>query len=141
MQWYVGVQLFVGPRLQHLDLTQQLRQASSPSSASALALGFAVLGTPLISLLSQLVSTISHTSPSFRLNALVVSNYFGSVSTLLRTLRGSVQHQLLQQLYKVLGSMEVLGDPLELVHSLGSGVADFFSHTRSVFTCPGWLFP
>lgn len=119
----------MGRQFQHLDLTEQLLSDSS-SSSSAVALGFAVLGTPVLSVLSQLVSTISHTSPSFRFNALVVSHYFGSVPALLLRLQTSVQQQLLRQVYKVFGAMEVLGDPLELVQSLGTGVADFFSHTR-----------
>mgnify|MGYP005993405373 CR=1 FL=1 len=126
------LKLFVGQRFQHLDLTQQMlsSDSSSSSSASAAALGLAVLGSPVLSILSQIVSTISHTSPSFRFNALVVSNYFGSVQNLLQTLQGSLLQQLLQQAYKVFGSMEVLGDPLELVENLGTGVAEFFSHTK-----------
>lgn len=127
---YVLIQLFVGHRFQHLDLTQQMLSTDSSSSTSAVALGLAVLGSPVLSVLSQLVSTISHTSPSFRFNSLVVSNYFGSLQALVQILKGSLQQQLLQQIYKVFGSMEVLGDPLELVESLGTGVADFFSHTK-----------
>ena len=89
----------------------------------------------MLSFLSQLVSTISHTSPSFRFNALIVTNYFGNLQNLLETLQISIQRQFLKQIYKVFGSMEVLGDPLELVESLGTGVADFFSHTRSLNYC------
>lgn len=127
----VHVELFVGQRFQHLDLTQQMLASDSASSSSSIALGLAVLGSPVLSVLSQLVSTISHTSPSFRFNSLVVSNYFGSLQALAQILKGSLLQQLLQQIYKVFGSMEVLGDPLELVESLGTGVADFFSHTKA----------
>lgn len=34
--------------------------------------------------------------------------------------------QALRQWYKVVGSVEVLGNPVGLVSSLGSGVMDFF---------------
>ena len=119
----------MGHRFEDLDLTQQML-ASDSASSSSVALGLAVLGSPVLSVLSQLVSTISHTSPSFRFNSLVVSNYFGSIQALVQILKGSLLQQLLQQIYKVFGSMEVLGDPLELVESLGTGVADFFSHTK-----------
>jgi hypothetical protein len=126
----------VSHQFQHLDLTQQMLQSdsssSSSSASSAVALGLAVLGTPVLSVLSQVVSSVSHTSPSFRFNSLVVSNYFGSLEMLGQTMMVSVQSQVLRQAYKVLGSLEVLGDPLELVQSLGTGVADFFSHTKSV---------
>jgi len=99
--------------------------------SESVAVGFAALGSPVLSFISGVIGTIAHVSPSFKFNELLVSNFFGVPEKFMKTMYVSFAHQILAQSYKLFGSMEVLGDPLSLFDNLGTGVADFFLKTRS----------
>ncbi|OQR98040.1 vacuolar protein sorting-associated protein [Achlya hypogyna] len=63
---------------------------------------------------------------SLHLNALHVSYSFSSISLLVSSVRQHYTTQCLRQIYSLIGSAEILGNPLGLVSNLGSGVKDFF---------------
>merc|ERR1711988_1329933 len=90
-----------------------------------------VLGGPVLSFVTGIVGSIAHVSPTLVFNEVVISNYFGSWHKLLKTLIASFRQQALVQTYKIFGSIEVLGDPLSLVDSVGSGVVQFYRRTRA----------
>eukprot|EP00850_Spirogloea_muscicola_P001736 SM000006S19501 [mRNA] locus=s6:1093208:1119415:+ [translate_table: standard] len=73
-------------------------------------------GFPLVTLVSV----------PLRLNSLVIDNAFQNSDMLVRSVGRHYILQALQEIHKILGSVDFLGDPMSLVHSLGTGVMDFF---------------
>ena len=67
----------------------------------SVAVGFAVLGSPVLLFLTRIIGSIAHVSPSLKFNELVVSNFFGVPDKLVRTLSISFANQTLAQTYKV----------------------------------------
>jgi hypothetical protein len=117
------MEIFIGPQFLHLD--------TSSSFERSVAIGFAMLGGPVLSFVSGIIGSIAHISPTLAFKEVVASYYFGSWYKLFRTLSASVRQQALTQAYKIFGSIEVLGDPLSLVDSVGSGVVQFYRETRA----------
>jgi len=100
-----------------------------------IAVGFAVLGGPLLSHLTQVLLSIAHISPVFVFKATHYEHYFGSSAVLYTQLVSKLAKQaLLQVSYKVFGSLELLGNPLSLLEDLNSGVSDFVSLTAEEVT-------
>eukprot|EP00455_Lapot_gusevi_P052294 TRINITY_DN7943_c0_g1_i2.p1 TRINITY_DN7943_c0_g1~~TRINITY_DN7943_c0_g1_i2.p1 ORF type:complete len:444 (-),score=53.09 TRINITY_DN7943_c0_g1_i2:84-1415(-) len=62
----------------------------------------------------------------FRINALIMEHVYGSVDVFAGPIVRHLERQGLLEAYKVFGSIQILGSPVELVSSLGSGVKDFF---------------
>ena len=65
-------------------------------------------------------------SAPLQLKALVLDNTFAPVGTLAQAIGDSYREQLLQQLYKLLLSVELLGNPRGLFQHLATGVTDAF---------------
>ena len=61
-----------------------------------------------------------------KLKALVLENAFAPADVLLASIGSSYKEQVLSQLYKVLLSFEVLGNPRGFFKKMGAGVHDFF---------------
>lgn len=59
--------------------------------------------------------SIAHVNPTFVFDELVVTQYCGSVGGLTGLVVSALTQQAVAQGYKVVGSMELLGDPLSLV--------------------------
>jgi hypothetical protein len=60
------------------------------------------------------------------LNSLIVQDAYGDVATLLQPIVQFYVSQGIRQGYKILGSVEFLGNPVSLVSGVGAGVKDFF---------------
>ena len=60
------------------------------------------------------------------LNSLIVQDAYGDVATLLQPIVQFYVTQGIGQGYKILGSVEFLGNPVSLVSGVGAGVKDFF---------------
>ena len=60
---------------------------------------------------------------------LIVRHSFGQQLDLARSMFRSLARQGAAQGYKVVGSMELLGDPVSLVGNMGTGVYQFFRKT------------
>lgn len=59
--------------------------------------------------------SIAHVNPTFVFDELVVTHYCGSIGGLSGLVVTAITQQAVAQGYKVVGSMELLGDPLSLV--------------------------
>lgn len=57
---------------------------------------------------------------------MILENVAYDQNGLVTTLTQHYTQKALVQAYKLLGSLEVLGNPIEMVDSLGTGVKDFF---------------
>eukprot|EP00753_Platysulcus_tardus_P001590 PLAT11403.1.p1 GENE.PLAT11403.1~~PLAT11403.1.p1 ORF type:complete len:1762 (+),score=844.46 PLAT11403.1:770-5287(+) len=65
---------------------------------------------------------------SLLLNGMEVDHVFASRGDLVRALTAHYRQQLLRQVHKLLGAVDVLGNPVRLVSGLGRGMSDFFIH-------------
>jgi hypothetical protein len=82
----------VGKKLLKFDLSQL---------DDSVAVGFAMLGTPVLSYITRVIGTIAHASPTLKFKELIVANYFGIPDNLLRILLVSITHQAVVQSLKV----------------------------------------
>ena len=106
-----------------LELEWLLRRGTMQTTGSHYAIEL------IMSLLSILGSNLSG-SPSLRFNEIVIHQCFTSSTSLFSQLEQSYTRQAVMQAYRVLGSTDLLGDPIGIVENLGSGVAQFFRITK-----------
>jgi hypothetical protein len=66
--------------------------------------------------------------------SLVLDNVFLNSDRLVRAVSNHYLIQGLQEIHKILGSLDLLGSPVSLVHSLGTGVMDFFTEPAKATT-------
>ncbi|CAM9838191.1 unnamed protein product [Scytosiphon promiscuus] len=109
-------------------------QAALEGDPEATAGGLTVLSGSFLTVLSVLGSSIAHVNPTFVFDELVVTHYCGSIGGLSGLVVTAITQQAVAQGYKVVGSMELLGDPLSLVSKLGDSVAQFFTKTKAEMT-------
>eukprot|EP00494_Astrolonche_serrata_P024325 UN24583 len=82
---------------------------------------------PASALMGFLASTVGSIEEApFRFNALMVDNAFGGIDTLLSPVISHFVNQGIKQAYKVFLSIELVGNPFQLVSGLGEGVKDLF---------------
>ena len=65
-------------------------------------------------------------SAKIKLNSLKCGHIFGSVDDITKKITKHYSRQFWNQLYKILGSIELLGNPVSLISNLGTGVSDLF---------------
>jgi vacuolar protein sorting-associated protein 13A/C len=63
---------------------------------------------------------------TFLLNALIITHSYTAHSELFTLITRHYMMQILKQAYRVLGAFDVIGNPLSLMSTLGTGVYDFF---------------
>ena len=98
---------------------------------SNLSLFFWQVGEVILSL----TSTISD-APIF-FHGFILENMFKSDSEVQRTLQEHYLHSAFRQLYKIVGSLELVGNPYGLLNSLSVGVVDFFYEpAHAIITSP-----
>jgi hypothetical protein len=74
---------------------------------------------------------------TFLLNALSIEHLYTTRAELLNLITHHYMVQLLKQAYRILGTFDVIGSPLTLFSTLGTGVYDFFYEpVRSLVTRP-----
>jgi hypothetical protein len=61
-----------------------------------------------------------------RINSLLLERAFGNVSLFIAALSSHFIAQGVKQAYKLLGSIDILGNPIDAISYLGTGVKDFF---------------
>jgi hypothetical protein len=71
------------------------------------------------------IANISDSNLQFK--SVILMHSFQTVRTLLRILAMNYGRQAVFQFYKVLGSSDLLGNPIGLIDNLGTGVIEFFS--------------
>ena len=89
----------------------------------------------VVEVILDLTSSVS--DAPIKLNCIKVENMFQTKSEVISRLQEHYFNAALGQLYKILGSLELVGNPYALVSSLGNGVFDFFYEpTRALVTNP-----
>lgn len=71
------------------------------------------------------VASISNSNLSF--SELVMTDLFVSQDVLMNTLVKNYSRQAIMQFYKLIGSSDIIGNPVGLVNKLGTGVYEFVS--------------
>lgn len=83
--------------------------------------------TPLLELARNLGFTlVSFENAPIRLNALTLRHAFGAMTDIQQPLQKHYMQQGIREAYKVIGSFDILGNPIHLVRDLGTGFKDFF---------------
>ena len=91
----------------------------------SMAVGFAILGGPLISYFSQILLSIAHISPVFQFRALSLPHYFGSSQVIyMKIVQRLLAQGRTQMYYKLFSSMELLGNPSSIVDDINAGIVD-----------------
>ena len=79
-------------------------------------------------IISSLLSTISNIEGvHIKLNGCELINFTGEWSELIKSIMINYQQNILIKLLKLFGAVDIIGDPLNLISSLGKGFKDFFS--------------
>lgn len=108
-----------------------IRNAGTVGLYSSLSLFFWQVGEVVL----NLTSTISDAPIYF--NGFFVPHMFKTESDVAKILQDHYLHSALGQLYKIVGSLELVGNPIGLLSSLGTGVKDFFYEpAHALFTSP-----
>eukprot|EP01107_Rhizomastix_libera_P009123 TRINITY_DN2509_c0_g1_i2.p1 TRINITY_DN2509_c0_g1~~TRINITY_DN2509_c0_g1_i2.p1 ORF type:complete len:3538 (+),score=1196.63 TRINITY_DN2509_c0_g1_i2:754-10614(+) len=82
---------------------------------------------PLTAIIQTLIGTIANIDHApLCINALMLENSFCSSNKLTEMLTQHFVHQIILEVYKVLGSTDLLGNPLGLFTNIATGVSDFF---------------
>lgn len=90
----------------------------------------------MAAILSWVISVganFAHVSPTFRYSHVSYSETYCALFDLIEEISGPYINQTIQQAYKVIFSMQLLGDPSHLLFQYKSGVKDLFTKTRK---CP-----
>ena len=61
-----------------------------------------------------------------KLNAIELQNVHASLGGIFDILSLHYNHSLLQEVYNIVGSADIIGNPIGLVNTLGTGFRDFF---------------
>lgn len=78
-------------------------------------------------LLSGVMSTVSNLElATIRLNGTNIHNVYANGNELFTLVANVYKEHFLMQIMKMFGAIDILGNPVNLVHNLGTGVSDFF---------------
>eukprot|EP00344_Euplotes_crassus_P011103 CAMPEP_0197018198 /NCGR_PEP_ID=MMETSP1380-20130617/79966_1 /TAXON_ID=5936 /ORGANISM="Euplotes crassus, Strain CT5" /LENGTH=753 /DNA_ID=CAMNT_0042445389 /DNA_START=109 /DNA_END=2369 /DNA_ORIENTATION=- len=88
--------------------------------------GFGVM--TILYTVATTIATVSDAPLSFK--ELVITNIFQSQAALIGSLTKNYARQGVMQFYKLIGSSDLLGNPVGFVDKLGSGVFEFFNEPR-----------
>jgi hypothetical protein len=86
-----------------------------------------VIGS-LLSIVFQTVATISDSPLTFK--ELIIMNTYTTQDNLVSMLTRNYTRQGILQFYKLIGSSDLLGNPVGLIDKLGTGVFEFFNEPR-----------
>ncbi|RKP35136.1 hypothetical protein BJ085DRAFT_22499, partial [Dimargaris cristalligena] len=118
MQLYFEV-LHIQPLKFNLSFvrTQRINQEMDPTNSQ----------NPLMVIGNAITMAIGNVNDApVKLNALVIENVRASMTILLDRFTKHYGQEALYQIHKVLGSADVIGNPVGLFNNISSGVADFF---------------
>ena len=90
--------------------------------------------TACIVFLYSFLATLSNISDApIYFKELLLTNVYKSPTELTQRLKSNYINQAIWQFYKLLGSIDIIGNPVGLVDRLGSGVFEFFNEPRKGF--------
>eukprot|EP01156_Anaeramoeba_ignava_P002311 Anaeramoba_ignava/a218061_314.p1 GENE.a218061_314~~a218061_314.p1 ORF type:complete len:527 (+),score=169.74 a218061_314:330-1910(+) len=83
-------------------------------------------------------SFISIQETNIKLNALVLRHVFGRQDKIVNRIQKHYTRSFMKQLYKIIGSIDILGDPVGLLGGIGTGVIEFFHEpAKGIVHSPG----
>nr|CCA23853.1 vacuolar protein sortingassociated protein putative [Albugo laibachii Nc14]CCA24037.1 vacuolar protein sortingassociated protein putative [Albugo laibachii Nc14] len=85
----------------------------------------AIVVLPVLLLILR-ANLVNIDAAALHLNALHIDHSFSSLKFMLTTIKRHYSFQTLLQMYALIGSADILGNPIGLVTNLGTGVRDFF---------------
>ena len=95
------------------------------------AIDFKFIPELLITILNTLCSTLtSFSDVTIKLNEFTFANVFNDMESLSVKLLSFYKNKLLAQIYKVIFNMDIIGNPVNLVEGLGTGIFEFFNEPR-----------
>ena len=111
-------------RLFHLNPLKVVVTLSSSAGADSV---LNLPPSPVTVLLETLLGTVANLDAApLCFNSLYMENPFVPVTELQSRIVQHYRSQLLSQIYRLLGSFDIIGSPVSLVETLGTGVFDFF---------------
>jgi len=66
-------------------------------------------------------------------NEMRISNVYTNLDNILDFIMDKYKNQTIIQFYKVIGSSDLIGNPVGLVRKIGTGFVEFFDEPRKVF--------
>jgi len=97
-------------------------------------LTFSKLPTILSHLITSFSTTFtSITDTSLKFNEIIISHIFSNISTIYPKLYDHYFHELIFQLYKIIGGIDIIGNPIKLLGSIGTGFFELFNEPRKAF--------
>ncbi len=85
----------------------------------------------VVEVLYSVLATITNISDApIYFRELVLTNNFTAPNALVTALRKNYTRQAVLQFYRLLGAIDIIGNPIGLVDQLGSGVFEFFNEPR-----------
>ena len=85
----------------------------------------------VVEVLYSVLATISNISDApIYFSELVLTNTFSAPKALATALQKNYARQAVLQIYRLLGAIDIIGNPIGLVDQLGSGVFEFFNEPR-----------
>ena len=105
-----------------IDFSLSVDSSSRPASSGS---------NPAMKLIMLIINTVitmvgNQDKVPLKLNALAVDDAFGDMSSLFVPIIQHYRNQGLQEAYKFIGGLDIIGNPVQLVGNLGTGVKDFF---------------
>ena len=95
------------------------------------AINFKYLPDVINTLLYTVCSTLSLVSEcSLSLNELIMTNINNDMKTLKNILKSFYKMQILKQIYKIIGGLDLLGNPVKLLEGIGAGVFSLINEPR-----------
>ncbi len=88
-----------------------------------------LMGGAVVEVLKSLGDTFANASPVFSFPTIVTSNYYGTSSNFFSMLLLRVTTQTVKQSYNIVGSIDLLGDPLTLCRRYAGGISGFVGMT------------
>ena len=84
-----------------------------------------------VTTLNTLCSTLtSFSDVTLKLSELTFMNVFSDYDSLYTKLYSFYKNKLLAQIYKIIFNLDILGNPVNLIEGLGSGIFEFFNEPR-----------
>ena len=78
-------------------------------------------------ILSGLLSTLSNVEKaSIMLNGSQLHNIYGDLNDIINQVLAKYKQDILVQIMKIFGAIDIFGNPIRLIQNLGTGVQDFF---------------
>ena len=92
----------------------------------------------LPSILSRLITTFSTTltsitGTSLKFNEIIISHIFSNLSYIYPKIYAHYKRELLFQIYKIIGGIDIIGNPVKLLNSIGTGFFELFNEPRKAF--------